>query len=208
MTAVGRLGDYRVIDHLLKAAEDPEWIVRTEAITELMGKVKDIIARKDVRLARILIYMFSLDNEEIVNLAMEGFQELGAHCLEWLHEALRNPSPNIRSNAARTLGKMKSAASTPYLLELLQDEEAAVRASASEALGLIGDKISIEPLVLMVQDNVEKVQDQAVNGSRRVRQDGHGPSAQRPVPGAGQVRPTGLPEVPGPDRRSRSPCPP
>lgn len=162
VTAVGRLGDYRVIDLLLKAAEDPEWIVRTEAITELMGKVKDIIARKDVRLARILIYMFSLDNEEIINLATEGFQELGSPCLEWLHEALRNPLPNIRSNAARTLGKMKSQGSTPYLIELLQDEEAGVRASASEALGLVGNKVSIEPLVMMVQDNVEKVQDQAV----------------------------------------------
>jgi len=162
VTAIGRLGDYRVIDLLLKAAEDPEWIVRTEAIAELMGKVKDIIARKDVRLARILICMFSLDNEEIVNLATEGFQEMGAPCLEWLHEALRNPSPNIRSNAARTLGKMKSVVSTPYLLELLQDEAAVVRANASEALGQIGDKVSIEPLVLMVQDNVEKVQEQAV----------------------------------------------
>ena len=163
VTAVGKLGDHRVIDLLLKAAEDPEWIVRTEAVTELMGKVKDIIARKDARLARILIYMFSLDNEEIVNLAMEGFQELGAHCQEWLYEALRNPSPNIRSNAARTLGRMKAAASTPYLLELLQDDDASVRAGALEALGLVGDKISIEPLVMMVRDNVEKVQDQAVN---------------------------------------------
>ncbi len=163
VTAVGRLGDHRVIDLLLKAAEDPEWIVRTEAVAELMGKVKDIIARKDVRLARILIYMFSLDNEEIVNLAMEGFQEMGLPCLEWLHEALRNPSPNIRSNAARTLGKMKSMGSTHYLLELFQDEEASVRAGAVEALGAIGDKVSIEPLVLMVQDNVDKVQDQAVN---------------------------------------------
>jgi HEAT repeat protein len=162
VTAVGRLGDYRVIDLLLKAAEDPEWIVRTEAITELMGKVKDIIARKDVRLARILIYMFSLDNEEIVDLAIEGFQELGSPCLEWLHEALRNPSPNIRSNAARTLGKMKSQGSTPYLIELLQDEESGVRARASEALGLIGNKVSIESLVAMVQDNVEGVQEQAV----------------------------------------------
>ena len=162
VTAVGRLGDHRVIDLLLKAAEDPEWIVRTEAIAELMGKVKAIIARKDVRLARLLIYMFSLDNEEIVNLAMEGFQELGSPCLEWLHEALRNPSPNIRSNAALTLGKMKSQGSTPYLIELLQDEESCVRASVSEALGLVGNKVSIEPLVLMVQDNVERVQDRAV----------------------------------------------
>ena len=162
VTAVGRLGDHRVIDLLLKAAEDTEWIVRTEAIAELMVKVKDIIARKDVRLARLLVYMFSLENDEIVNLAMDGFQEMGTASLEWLHEALRNPSPHIRSNAARTLGRMKSVASTPYVLELLQDDDGAVRASAAEALGLIGDKVSIEPLVIAVQDNVEKVQEQAV----------------------------------------------
>ncbi len=161
VTALGRLGDYRVITYLLKAVEDPEWIVRTETVTELMGKVKEIIARKDVRLARVLIYMFSLDNEEIVNLAMEGFQEIGPGSLTWLHDALQNPSPNIRSNTARTLGKMSFHASAPYLLELLQDEDATVRACACEALGQIGDKSSIEPLVLMIQDNVEKVQEQA-----------------------------------------------
>ena len=162
VAAVGRLGDYRVVDHLLKAVEDPEWIVRTQAITELMAKVKDIIAHKDIRLTRILIHMFSLDNEEIVNLATEGFQEIGPESLHWLHDALHNPSPNIRSNAARTLGLMGSRGSTPYLLDMLQDEDAAVRATACEALGRIGDKISIEPLVLMIQDNVEKVQDQAL----------------------------------------------
>ena len=162
VTAVGRLGDYRVIDLLLKAVEDPEWIVRTEAVTELMVKVRDIVARKDIRLARVLIYMFSLDNEEIINLAMEGFQEMGPESLTWLHDALRNPSLNIRSNAARTLGRLKSRLSTPFLVDLLQDEDATVRASACEALGQIGDKVSIEPLVSMVQDNVEKVQERAV----------------------------------------------
>jgi HEAT repeat protein len=162
VTAVGKLGDHRTIDLLLKAAEDPEWIVRTEAVTELMAKVRDIIARREVRLARVLVYMFSLDNEEIVDLAMEGFQELGPASLDWLHEALRNPSPNIRRNAARTLGRMKSQGSVAYLLEVLNDDDAAVRARASEALGQAGDKVSIEPLVRMVQDNVEKVQDQAV----------------------------------------------
>ncbi len=162
VAAVARLGDYRVIDILLKAAEDPEWIVRTEAVTGLMGKVKDVVASKDVRLARILIHMFSLDNEEIVELAMEGFQEIGPESLRWLHDALDISSETIRANAALALGKMKSHTSTPYLLELLKDESAVVRVSACRALGQIGDKISIEPLVLMVQDNVEKVQEQAV----------------------------------------------
>lgn len=162
VAAVARLGDYRVIDILLKAAEDPEWIVRTEAVTGLMGKVKDVVASRDVRLARVLIHMFSLDNEEIVELAMEGFQEIGPESLRWLHEALDISSETIRANAALALGKMKSHASTPYLLELLKDESAAVRASACRALGEIGDKVSIEPLVLMVQDNVERVQEEAV----------------------------------------------
>jgi HEAT repeat protein len=163
VTAVGRLGDYRVIDHLLRAVEDSEWIVRTEAVAELMVKIREIVARKDVRLARILIYMFSLDNEEIINLAMEGFQEIGPESVNWLHEGLRNPSPNIRANSALTLGRLKSRMSLPYLVDLLQDEEAIVRAGACEALGRIGDKASIEPLVSMVQDNVEKVQDKAVD---------------------------------------------
>ena len=162
VAAVARLGDYRVIDILLKAAEDPEWIVRTEAVTGLMGKVKDVVASRDVRLARVLIHMFSLDNEEIVELAMEGFQEIGPESLRWLHDALDISSETIRANAALALGKMKSHASTPYLLELLKDESAAVRASACRALGEIGDKVSIEPLVLMVQDNVERVQEEAV----------------------------------------------
>lgn len=162
VAAVARLGDYRVIEILLKAAEDPEWIVRTEAVTGLMGKVKDVVSRKDVRLARILIHMFSLDNEEIVELAMEGFQEIGPESLRWLHDALEISSDTIRANAALALGKMKSHSSTPYLLELLRDENAAVRACACQALGQIGDKVSIEPLALMIQDNVEKVQEQAV----------------------------------------------
>ena len=161
VTAVGRLGDYHVIEHLLKAVEDPEWIVRTQAITELMAKVQDIIVRKDVRLARVLIHMFSLDNEEIVSLAMNGLQEIGLETLHGLNEALGNSSPSIRANAARTVGKMKSHGSTPYLMDLLRDEVGAVRAAAAEALGLIGDRIAIESLVSRIQDNMEKVQEKA-----------------------------------------------
>jgi HEAT repeat protein len=161
VAAVGKLGDYRVIDHLLKAVEDPEWIVRTQAVTELMGKVQDILDRKDVRLIHILIHMLSLTNEEIVGLAIEGFKEFGTDSLPPLHEALNSSSAMIRSNVVRALGKLKSRQSVPFLLAMLEDGEWQVRASAAEALGLIGDKAGIEPLVLKIQDNVGKVQEQA-----------------------------------------------
>ncbi|MDP2916054.1 MAG: HEAT repeat domain-containing protein [Candidatus Aminicenantes bacterium] len=161
VAAVGKLGDYRVIDFLLKAVEDPEWIVRTQAVTELMGKVQEILDRRDVRLIHILIHMLSLENEEIVGLAVDGFKEFGADSLPPLHEALNNSSPMIRSNVARALGKLKSRQSVPYLMGLLQDTEWQVRASAAEALGMIGDKASIEALVQKIQDNVGKVQEKA-----------------------------------------------
>jgi len=162
VAAVGKLGDCRVIDHLLKAVEDPEWIVRTQAVTEVKGKVQDIIERKDARLARVLAHMLSLDNEEIVDMAVNGFKELGAETVPLLHEALTNSSATIRTNAARALGKLHSHQSVPFLLELLQDSQWKVRASASEALGLIGDKRAIEALLQALQDNVSHVQDAAV----------------------------------------------
>ncbi len=139
VSAVGKLGDYKVIDHLLKAVEDSEWIVRTQAAAEVKTKVQDIIDRRDARLARILIHMLSLENEEIVDLAVDGFKELGLECLPLIHDALNNSSPTIRSNAARALGKLQSPQSVPHLLGLLEDDEWRVRASAAEALGLIGD---------------------------------------------------------------------
>jgi HEAT repeat protein len=161
VAAVGKLGDYRVIDHLLKAVDDPEWIVRTQAVTELMGKVQAIRDCRDTRQIHVLIHMLSLENEEIVGLAVEGLAEFGADSLTPLREALNNSSATIRANAARALGRLASPQSVPCLLSALQDGEWRVRACAAEALGAIGDPTSVEPLIQRIQDNVAKVQEQA-----------------------------------------------
>jgi HEAT repeat protein len=158
VTAIGKLGDSRVIDHLLKAVEDPEWIVRTQAVTELIGKVRDIIERKDVKLARVLVHMLGLKNEEIVGLAIDGFKELECECGSMLLDSLGNSSPVIRANAARALGRLKSRTSVSALIELLQDGSPDVRARAAEALGTIGDRTSIEPLVQKIKDHAAIVQ--------------------------------------------------
>ena len=161
VTALGKLGDYRVIDYLLKAVDDPEWIVRTQAITELMGKVQEVRDCRDSRQLHVLIHMLSLENEEIVGLAVEGLREFGSESLAPLREALNNSSATIRANAARALGKLASPQSVPCLLTSLQDSEWRVRSSAAEALGAIGDPTCIEPLIQEIHDNVAKVQEQA-----------------------------------------------
>jgi HEAT repeat protein len=161
VTAIGKLGDSRVIDHLLKAVEDPEWIVRTQAVTELIGKVRDIIERKDVKLARVLVHMLGLKNEEIVGLAIDGFKELECECGSLLLDSLGNSSAVIRANTARALGRLKTRAAVPSLIELLLDSSPDVRARAAEALGAIGDRVSIEPLVQKIKDHAAKVQEAA-----------------------------------------------
>jgi HEAT repeat protein len=161
VTAIGKLGDARVIDHLLKAVEDPEWIVRTQAVTELIGKVRDIIQKKDIKQARVLVHMLGLKNEEIVGLAIDGFKELECECGSMLLDSLDNSSAVIRANAARALGRLTSRAAVPFLTRLLRDGVPDVRARAAEALGFIGDRSSIEPLVLMIKDHAAKVQEAA-----------------------------------------------
>ena len=163
VAAVGALGDYRVIDHLLKAVDDAEWIVRTQAVTELMGKVREILDKRDPRLIRVLINMMSLENAEIVDLAVDGFKEFGVESLPLLHEALNNSSASIRAHAARAVGSLRSRLSGPHLLALLKDGEWQVRAEAAEALGRIADKRALEPLILSLQDNVGRVQEEAAS---------------------------------------------
>ncbi len=167
VSALGKLGDYRVIDHLIKAVDDHEWIVRNQAITEIKGKIQEIIEWGDIRCLRILLRLLSLDNSEIVELAIEGLCGLGIESIDMLIEALKNPSPLLRKNVAKTLGRMKAEKAVFALIELTEDPDWKVRSSAVEALGSIGNKRAVEPIVRCLSDNVERVQQQAMRSLLR-----------------------------------------
>jgi len=160
--AIGKLGDYRVIEHLLKEVDDHEWIVRNQAVTELKEKIREIIEFKESRYARILVRLFAVENEEIVDLAIEGFVELGEEGVDLLLDAIKSPSLLIRENAVRALGQKKTRRGVGILIDLLRDPEWRVRRNAAVALGEIGDRRTVEPLVQSLRDNVEKVQQQAM----------------------------------------------
>ena len=162
VAAIGRLGDCRVIDHLLKAVDDPEWIVRNQAVTELKGKIREIIELKQCRYARILLRLLALEDDEVVELAIEGFVELGGESVNLLLDGLESSTPRMRENAARALGEMKARQAVASLIRLLLDPEWRVRRSAAEALGKLKDRKAVEPLVQRLGDNVEAVQKQAM----------------------------------------------
>lgn len=162
VAAIGKLGDFRIIDHLLKAVDDDEWIVRNQAVTELKIKIQDIIEMKDVRHVRILVRLLALDHAEIVNLAVEGFEQFGDACLDVLLDSLDSSSTPVRHHIARALGLQRASQAVPELIQLLHDPEWVVRQAAAEALGRIKSKKAIEPLVQGLRDNVEAVQKAAM----------------------------------------------
>jgi len=162
VAAITKLGDYRVVDYLLKATDDSEWIIRNQAVTGLKEKIQEIIELGESRYARILIRLLSLENSEIVDLAIEGFQELGEDRISLLLDALKSPSALMRENASRALGILKSNQAVDMLIELLQDPDWRVRRSSVQALGDIGDRKAVEHLVQRLRDNVAQIQQQAV----------------------------------------------
>ncbi|MFO7890133.1 MAG: HEAT repeat domain-containing protein [bacterium] len=160
--AVGQLGDYRIINYLLTILDDREWIVRNQVVTELKDKIQEMIKLKDSSHSRILLKLLSLDNEEIIKLAIDGFCALGEESVNILLDTLRSLSSMLRKNAARTLGELTSFRAVDSLINIIDDEEWKVRKSVVKALGEIGDRKAIEPLVNTLSDNVEMVQKQAM----------------------------------------------
>ncbi len=163
VAALTQLGDHRVIEPLLRAAEDDEWIIRNQAVAGLKEKIKEIIAARDLKYARFLIRLLALDDSEIVALAIGGFTELGDQSVDLLVEALESPSQAIRKNAAVALGKIGSEKAVMPLAARLSDEDWEVRRNAVEALGILKDERAVEPLVLCLGDHAARVQNQTIH---------------------------------------------
>ncbi|HDQ46182.1 MAG TPA: HEAT repeat domain-containing protein [bacterium] len=161
--AIGKLGDYRIIDHLVSAVVDEAWIVRNQAVTQLKAIVRDITREREKKSAHMLIRLLAMKDREIVDLAIDGLHELGTISIDLLLEGLKSISSRIRENAAATLGRMQVDAAVPLLIPLLSDKNEYVRRSAVQSLGEIRDISAIEPLVHCLSDNVEKVQKEAID---------------------------------------------
>lgn len=161
VNAAGHLGDFRVIDHLVRATEDEEWVVRDQAVGELKKKIERMIEGGDSRSDKILLHMLSLKDPELVQMAVEGLVIQGEKGLEFLVRSLKSTLPVIRENTAKALGLSRNPNALPPLINLLRDSVSAVRKSAIEALGRLHDKRAIDSLVMSLKDNVPEVQKQA-----------------------------------------------
>jgi HEAT repeat protein len=72
--------------------------------------------------------------------------------------ALKDSSPEVRQEAAWSLGYIADSAGTPGLISVLNDPEFGVRFAATFALAGIQDPVAVEPLKLLLVDKERRVQ--------------------------------------------------
>jgi hypothetical protein len=83
--------------------------------------------------------------------SVKALVEAGEPAVEPLIKVLNSKDPEIRENAAITLGKIKDERAIDPLIKLLTDEKWEVESAATSALVEIGEP-AVEPLVFILQD--------------------------------------------------------
>lgn len=109
------------------------WIENMARATEHIWIIIDGLTNPDLQLPSFLIDWLNIRDTVSVQ-ACNG----DSQALEPLLQALHNPEPDIRREAAILLRHLKDERSVPPLIQLLSDEEKEVRVFAADTLKFIG----------------------------------------------------------------------
>lgn len=141
--ALGRSGDVEaLIAELSNPLEHEKLVIRAVAASELSR----LRARQAV--APLIEMLESDPNEYARVFAARALGEIGPldKVAGPLRDALRDPSPNVRTSVAVSLGELGDEGAIEALIDRVQDDEWPVRRAAAEALVRIGDPRAAEPL--------------------------------------------------------------
>jgi HEAT repeat protein len=161
-----------VIDALIEALGDDEWVVRSAAArtlgkagdTRAIPALKSVLLRDDWPNPEVLRALTELGEDGYwppTRFRRQGSPTLGAlvawSCeaasTEGLIEMLRSDDWRNRLAAARCVGQRKARVAASALLDRLDDSDSSVRGRAAESLGLIGDDRAEGPLIRMVEED-------------------------------------------------------
>lgn len=111
-------------------------------------------AALDEQEIKILIENFNAQDVNVKADSVRVLIEAGGPAVEPLIQALDSKDPEIRENAAITLGKLKDERAIKPLIKLLTDKDWEVESAATNALVEIGKPV-VEPLIKVLQDENE-----------------------------------------------------
>ncbi len=126
-----------VISYLIKAVEDEDWRVRKTAVEVLL----DI--RGDEVIEAVIKNMYSEDNANARNSAIEILTALGSEATDHLVEVYTDAAPDVKKFIIDILGDSGDMKAVPLLLRALEDEDDNVRTAAVDYLGNIQGNPSV-----------------------------------------------------------------
>ncbi|CCI30625.1 Similar to tr/Q8YVS1/Q8YVS1 (fragment) [Microcystis sp. T1-4] len=139
--ALGKIGSEAAIPGLLKALEDSNEDVRSNA-AEALGKIGSETAIPG------LLKALKDSDWDVCEEAAEALGKIGSEtAIPGLLKALKDSYFSVRWKAAAALGKIGSETAIPGLLKALEDSDRFVRSDAAEALAKIGSETAIAELL-------------------------------------------------------------
>ena len=99
---------------------------------------------------------------------VEELSHMGSAAVDPLLPLLKHPDPEVRSNAAEALKKIKDPRSIPGFIDLLRDENTDIRMQAVDALGLFGAREAETMLLPFLDDEDESVRSTAIRALSRL----------------------------------------
>ncbi len=154
--ALGKIGDARAVEPLIKALGDKNGFISLTA-AEALAKIAEKYIEGEEK-DNIIKFLKSGD---------QGMAQMGASMLKGILEKtevlgkiddVRAVEPLIKmleegnTNAAYALGEFGDERAVEPLIELLDDDDYVVRLAAAYALGEIGDARAVEPLINALED--------------------------------------------------------
>jgi HEAT repeat protein len=164
---------------LLEALADRDSIVRGEAAAALGA-----VSPNDEGAITALIAELATPNALAATKALVKCGTGSLRATPGLVKLLSNEDPEVRWNAAKTLGKIHAVDAIDPLIGALKDPADSVREHAAEALGDMGPAASraVEPLIATLKDPFFKARRDAARSLGQI-----GPAAKAAVPALEQL---------------------
>lgn len=168
VSVLGKVGGLRIVEAVSQRIADPDWAVRSEAITTVSALVDWLSELRIPETARFLVRMLPIDDPKIREKAIRALGGYGRAAVGVLVEALGVHSELVRSGAAAALGLIQDRGTVPDLIRMLSDASRQVRLSAITALGNIGSARTIEPLIESLSDSDKRVRTASIEALGRI----------------------------------------
>jgi HEAT repeat protein len=153
VTAIGELGSLAFANALSRALDDPEWIVRNQALLVMTELIRRVPETTDGEQIKSLIRLLAIRDNEIRGLVVDALARRSTRGLDEMVEALQGQSRVVRAGVAEALGLSRDPRAVAPLIAATRDPVGVVRREAARGLGRLRELQAVEPLIVALGDS-------------------------------------------------------